>query len=215
MAFPQMQAAPPVQGSLARQRLVAAALNLFGQKGYDGASAREIAAAASTALAAIPYYFETKQALYIATLEEVRTQFAAAVAPAAMIAGAALVGTPAEATRALSVFKAALLTVIAVDMAAESWTKLLIREHLDPGIGFDLVYEDAARDAIELIAALIARATGRNAGDDAVVLEAFSAMGEVLIFRVTRHAVVRRLGWAELGEPEAAQICTAMRWTPC
>lgn len=205
---------PGPDGDPARQRLIAAALDLFGRKGFDGVGAREIATAAGTALAAIPYHFGTKEALYCAALEEVRRHLASAIGPAATAAQSALTGTPAAARRALAAFQGALLDIIAVDPEAESWAKLLIREHLDPGAGFDLVYEDAARGAIELMAALIGRASSRDPEDTTVLIEAFAAMGEVLVFRVTRNAAVRRLGWSKLGEVEANRIREALGWKP-
>jgi len=203
---------PGPDGEPARRRLVAAAVDLFGRKGFDGVGARELTSAAGTALAAIPYHFGTKEALYLAALQEVRMHLASAIGPAALAAQSALNGTPAEARQALAVFQGALLDVIAVDPASESWAKLLIREHLDPGAGFDLVYEDAARGAVELMASLIGRATGRNPEDNTVLIEAFAAMGEVLVFRVTRNAAMRRLGWSALGEEEADTIRGALGW---
>jgi AcrR family transcriptional regulator len=174
--------------------------------------AREITTTAHVPLAAITYHFGTKAALYRAVLEQVRNRLAAAIGPAAADAGGALRGSPKKALLALGVFQGALLQVLAANPEAEGWAKLLLREHLDPSNAFDLVYEDATKGAIELMAALIARASGRSADDTDVLIEAFARMGEVLVFRLTRHAASRRLGWRSLGEAEAAQIRRAMRW---
>ena len=63
----------PQQRSLdTRERLVEAALHVFAQHGFEGATTREIARRAGVALAALPYHFETKQALWRAAANEVK-----------------------------------------------------------------------------------------------------------------------------------------------
>jgi AcrR family transcriptional regulator len=53
-----------------RDRLLRAAALAFAEHGYDGASTRDICAAAGANLAAIHYHFGDKQALYQSVLEE-------------------------------------------------------------------------------------------------------------------------------------------------
>lgn len=53
-----------------RDRLLRAAAMAFAEHGYDGASTRDICAAAGANLAAIHYHFGDKQALYRAVLDE-------------------------------------------------------------------------------------------------------------------------------------------------
>ncbi|RVT43808.1 CerR family C-terminal domain-containing protein [Sphingobium algorifonticola] len=211
-ATPPVGKKPGPDGAGTRKRLVAAALDLFGRKGFDGVGAREIAAAAGAPLAAIPYHFGTKEALYRAALEQVRSRLGTAIAPAVEAARAGLDGTPEDARAALSRLQGNLLQIIAADPEAESWAKLLVREHLDPTDAFEIVYEDAVGNAIDLIAALLARSTGKKPSDPAILIEAFAKMGEVLIFRVTQHAIARRLGWSALGHEEAHQIAGALGW---
>ncbi|WFP49442.1 CerR family C-terminal domain-containing protein [Methylomonas sp. EFPC3] len=53
-----------------RSRLVSAALRLFAEKGYEGASTREICEAAGVNISAIRYYFGDKAGLYRAAFTE-------------------------------------------------------------------------------------------------------------------------------------------------
>ena len=72
--------AQPVTESLdVRDRIVAAALRLFAEKGYAGTSLREIAEAARTTKPMIYYYFQSKEGLYISTLGDLLQAFAAAI----------------------------------------------------------------------------------------------------------------------------------------
>jgi len=62
----------PQQRSLeTRERLVAAALHVFAERGFAGASTREIARRAGVALAALPYHFTTKEALWKAAADRI------------------------------------------------------------------------------------------------------------------------------------------------
>src|SRR5262245_47583921 len=62
----------PQQRSLdTRDRLVEAALQEFATHGFDGATTREIAQRAGVALAALPYHFTTKEALWRAAADRI------------------------------------------------------------------------------------------------------------------------------------------------
>lgn len=68
----QRPARRPQQRSLdTRESLVEAALHVFAQHGFEGATTREIARRAGVALAALPYHFETKQALWCAAADRI------------------------------------------------------------------------------------------------------------------------------------------------
>ena len=62
----------PQQRSLdTRDRLVEAALQVFASHGFEGATTREIARRAGVALAALPYHFTTKEALWKAAADRI------------------------------------------------------------------------------------------------------------------------------------------------
>jgi AcrR family transcriptional regulator len=69
-------------------RLIAAARTAFAERGYDGASIRDITTAAGVNLGAVTYHFGSKQALYDAVLEAafapVRAQIEAELADPAV-----------------------------------------------------------------------------------------------------------------------------------
>ncbi|MCE2842935.1 MAG: TetR/AcrR family transcriptional regulator [Novosphingobium sp.] len=52
----------------ARDRILAAALSAFSERGFDGASTRDIAAAAGVAQGLLTYHYESKQALWEASV---------------------------------------------------------------------------------------------------------------------------------------------------
>jgi TetR/AcrR family transcriptional regulator, regulator of cefoperazone and chloramphenicol sensitivity len=200
-------------GSGTRQRLIAAALDLFGRKGFDGVGAREIAAQATAPLASIPYHFGTKDALYRAVLHDVAEGLASAFKTPVIAAMAALEGTPLDARNAISTLKGALVEIIAADERFEIWAKLLLREHMDPSAAFDIVYDGSAKGVVELLARLIAKSEGRSDPEsNDLIIRAFAAMGEVLVFRITQSAIKRRLDWDSFGIDEGAKVRDALRW---
>ena len=59
-----------------RERLVEAALQVFASHGFEGATTREIARRAGVALAALPYHFTTKEALWRAAADRIFARLA-------------------------------------------------------------------------------------------------------------------------------------------
>lgn len=59
-----------------RERLISVAIEQFGERGFSGASTRDIAAAADTTMSNITYHFGGKQGLYRAAAEAIVTRFA-------------------------------------------------------------------------------------------------------------------------------------------
>src|SRR5215468_8895598 len=59
------------RGEETRARIVLTALRLFGEQGFDGASTRDIAAAAGVNAPALQYYFDSKEGLYVACVEHI------------------------------------------------------------------------------------------------------------------------------------------------
>jgi len=58
-------------GDETRSKIINAAIHLFGQQGFGGASTREIAARAGVSAPALQYYFESKQGVYCACVESI------------------------------------------------------------------------------------------------------------------------------------------------
>lgn len=64
-----------------RERLISVAIEKFGQNGFDGASTREIAAAAETGMSSIRYHFGSKEGLYEAATEAIFSRVNEAIGP--------------------------------------------------------------------------------------------------------------------------------------
>jgi TetR/AcrR family transcriptional regulator, regulator of cefoperazone and chloramphenicol sensitivity len=70
------------RGEETRARIIRTAIALFGEKGFAGVSTREIAKAAEVPAPSIQYYFENKEGLYGACLDDIQASALDAVRPA-------------------------------------------------------------------------------------------------------------------------------------
>lgn len=70
---------PQQRSADTRERLLEAALEVFAAHGFAGASTREIARRAGVALAALPYHFTTKEALWRAVADRIFARLAATI----------------------------------------------------------------------------------------------------------------------------------------
>src|SRR5579862_5216450 len=59
------------RGEETRARIIITALKLFGEKGFAGASTRDIASGAGVNAPALQYYFDSKEGLYLACVEHI------------------------------------------------------------------------------------------------------------------------------------------------
>ncbi|MBI1179957.1 MAG: DUF1956 domain-containing protein [Alphaproteobacteria bacterium] len=193
---PEAAAAP--DRSEASRRLVAAALRAFGERGYKGASTRSIAAQAGVNIAAIPYYFGSKQGLYQAVAdhiaEEIMSRMGDALAEAGRLADDT--GATDEQLRATLLALADRFVLLMVgSREASVWARFIVREQFEPSEAFDVLYEKIMGRAYAVLGRLLARLLGLPPDSQEAKLRVFPVIGQVLIFRLARPAVLRRMEW--------------------
>ncbi|MDR6872819.1 AcrR family transcriptional regulator [Bosea sp. BE125] len=194
----------------AREALLRAGLDLFGRHGFDASSIRQIAQAAGVNSAGIAYHFGGKDGLrqacaaaIVATLKE-RVFGAAATMPP-------LEGLQPEAAVELLVAVVSRVTAFAA-RAPESETiaRFVVREMMEPTSAFETLYDGLVGPVHGRLCMLWAVATGLDAEAQATKLAVFAMVGQVLYFRLARPAVMRRMGWSDIGEAESEAIATVI-----
>ncbi|MBX5222542.1 CerR family C-terminal domain-containing protein [Rhizobium sp. NLR8a] len=205
---------PPAsaRAEIARQKMLTAALDVFGRYGFDGASTRQLTEAAGVNLQAIPYYFGSKEGLYIATAEYLMMQIDAHVSGMRARIGAHLMaldaaGEPLGEADARLFLTEVLQTLVTLFVAKESepWARFLIREQMEPTEAFKRVYQGIMRPMIEMGRRLVGAILGEDPASEHVRLRTFNLVGSILIFRFAHASVLAQMEWDAFG-PEQVEI---------
>ncbi|MBN1239501.1 MAG: CerR family C-terminal domain-containing protein [Gammaproteobacteria bacterium] len=232
--------APPARGDATRIALIDAAIEVFGRDGFDAASTRTIAGAAGVNQALIGYHFGGKSGLYLAALRHIAETLAARIGPLLGAIEAELErdrhddseGEPrprsarenrrghsarheaddgaAHCLAQLHRLTDAFVVVLTSDESGP-WARLILREQQDPTEGFDVLYANVMQRVFRVISRLVGRIGGIDPSSTQAALLAVTIIGQVLAFRAARAAVMRHLGWGELGGAEIAAIQDRIR----
>jgi len=188
-----------------RQRLIEAALDLFGTQGYEGTTTRALAEQAQVNLAAIPYHFGSKEKLYQAVASHVVGEIRAHLATLPGLFGeTGASATPETARAELHALIDRLVDVMTMP-ASERWARFIIREQIEPSPAFGILYAGFIEPVQEHVCSLIGAVVGR--GDNTGLrLAGIALFGQIMIFRFGKPAVMRRLGTTSIGPPERSAI---------
>jgi AcrR family transcriptional regulator len=188
-----------------RQALIRAGLRLFGENGFDGTSTRKLAAAANANIGSIAYHFGSKEGLRAAcagfiveTIKGMASQAFASAGPAAMDAAAAREQLAAAVER--------MVAFVVASPEAGVIVQFVLRELAHPTAALDLIYEGVFEPTHRRLCQIWAAATGEDAESERTRITVFTIIGQVIYFRIGRTAVMRRMGWSDIGPNEASAI---------
>jgi AcrR family transcriptional regulator len=210
--IPQPPRAAP-RGAVTREAILQAAMRVFGEDGFHAASTRTIAQAAGANQALISYHFGSKERLYLAVFEDIATRIEGFVGPI-VEAVSAEAEMPTHGARAkiverdIALVQRVVRGFVAMLTRDETthWARLILREQQSPSRAFDILYERIFGRVIGLLTRLIARIAGRSDVDEDDRLTAMTIMGQALVFRAARAAVLRHLAWTTVGDAELEAI---------
>jgi TetR/AcrR family transcriptional regulator, regulator of cefoperazone and chloramphenicol sensitivity len=193
----------------ADQALIEAAIELFGESGFDSVGTRALCERAGTNLAAIRYHFDGKDGLYRAAVQHVvdviepRLDFAlAAFAEAARMAGddrerqADLVRTLVR----------GILEMFLRQPDVKPFVPFILREFFLPSRHFDLFYEALPRRLHEITSGVVALVHGIDPESDAAKVRAHALIGQIMVFNIAREILFRRTGWTDYDDAAAALV---------
>ena len=187
----------PVQdrGAQARQQLLAQATRLFAAKGYAAASTREICQAAGVNIAAIRYYFGSKEGLYRAALTEpihfIASQFGRFDDPELPFA------------QAIRQVLAPMICLNPQDDYKQQITRLHLRETLEPSAIFREVVRTDIQPLHNLLTGVLARHCKVAEVDTDIHQLAFAMLAMANDYCISRE-YMKLLAPAVLDRPDAA-----------
>jgi TetR/AcrR family transcriptional regulator, regulator of cefoperazone and chloramphenicol sensitivity len=200
------------KSDLAKARLLDAALEIFGNKGFKAATVREIARAAGQNVAAIEYHFGGKDKLYQAVLggiiRELRSRLADVVAEIAAFQSQNE-HPKAEALRLLKSFLTAVYLRVLSRNDALPLTRLMVREQMHATAAFRVLYDEGIRHLHQGLCVLVGAALGTDPRSTGTILQTHTIMGQFYFFAISRETVLRRAGWKTL-EGKNADLVVAM-----
>lgn len=195
------------RGEDTRARLIESALKLFGERGFEGASTRDIATEAGLNAPALQYYFDNKEGLYRACvehiIERVWEQLKTPLHAAESIFQAEHV-TDAQLIDAYLEVLGAFIAFIHDSPRASEWRLFMARVQagLGPADTVELMNERLHQHIRAVTCAIIGRLTGAAADDPRTLIRALALNSQGMVFRVLRHQVLRAMGWERIDKAQ-------------
>jgi len=205
----ELFATHPTKGEQAKRRLLLAALEKIGDRGYEGASVREIADAAGQNVAAIAYYFGNKENLYAEVIEGIIAYLNRAFGGLAEEAKQLLDGGGMTGEQGADLLKRMLRTLLLEHIERDEIGKLrnvMIREQASPTAAFERLYSAGMKPLHEFFTRTLAAASGEDPDSHQAIIRSHSLFGQVLGFTVARSTILRRLGVKKLEKEHADMI---------
>jgi AcrR family transcriptional regulator len=188
-----------------RQALIRAGLKLFGERGYDGTSTRQVAAVANANIGSIAYHFGSKEGLRAACAGFI-VETIKGMAGQALAAAEPPVPSPEAARRQLLAALERMVAFMVASPEAGTIVQFILRELSHPTAALDIIYDGVFEPTHRRLCQIWAAATGEDAESERTRITVFTMIGQVIYFRVGRAAVMRRMGWRDIGTREASAI---------
>lgn len=211
---PTRSAEGSAAGEKTRANLLRVALDLFGRKGYDATSTRDISGAAGVNIAGIAYHFGGKAGLHRACGELVASFMGERLAT--LVAGdpaadAAL--TPDEAAERFEAAICGFARFVLARSEVEAIARFMVREQMDPTATFSIVFEGLIRPRHARMCRLWGRAVGEDPMSEDVIIAVSTVIGQIVFFRVGRATALRVLGWETIDGERVERILAVVRET--
>ncbi len=207
----QLERGGYARGEETRARIIATALQIFGQQGYDHSSTRQIAAQAGVNPPALQYYFGGKEGLHRACAQFIIDRAQAVMSPAFSRASHALLARDRrESVTALCDLLDALTDALTA-AGSESWSRFIARGKADgAGPAMPMIRERIGLPLINLVASLIGLATA-CANEELNRLRALLLLGPVNWIHANRDSTLTLMQWREFDAGRLALLKKTVR----
>lgn len=195
------------RGEQAKNTLIQAAIAQFGEYGLH-ATTRDIAALAGQNIAAITYYFGSKEELYMACARWIADFINHNFQPHVQSAEAILKQPEPDRTQIRELIHTAcehLITLLTADETL-NLSKFISREQLSPTPAYQLIHDLVIAPMHTHLTCLVGRYSGRDPFDTETILHTHALLGQVLAFRLGRETILLRTGWTTFDKACVRQI---------
>ncbi|MBU1419015.1 MAG: CerR family C-terminal domain-containing protein [Proteobacteria bacterium] len=178
-----------------QERLLEAAMDIFGRDGYESATTRNIAREAGVNIAAIPYYFKGKEGLYRAVITHIvqmaETQISDLVQAISHLTYTGDRGKE-QALATLVKMMEKIIDFMVGSSQGQRVSRIILREQMYPTTAYELIFKGFMEPVLNSVSTLIIVIT-ENPSRRTATLRAMAIIGQILAFRVARETVVRSL----------------------
>jgi TetR/AcrR family transcriptional regulator, regulator of cefoperazone and chloramphenicol sensitivity len=202
------------RGDETRQRIIDAAVKLFGEHGFAGASTRDIAAAAGVNAPALQYYFENKEGVYQACAEYITNDLRDRFAPAMRQANEVLKGNgdmDALIDAFIGIQAVTLDTMLLQTLASKR--RLFVARELageEAHVASKLLHRRFKQPLNKVTLALLSRITGASVDDPVTRIRMLTLKGQIMPFYHPPGACLDLLGWKEIDAAKGALLKTTV-----
>jgi len=198
------------RGDETRLRIIHAAIELFGERGFDAASTRDIAARAGVNAPALQYYFANKEGVYRACAEHIAEIVWERFAPVVQSANEKL-ASGADTPHLIDAF-IDIQQVIAERMflspATASQRLFFVREQTgqEPSIASEILQTRMRAPLNRVGTELVARIGGTRIDDPVTRIRLLSLHGQMMVFNVAPRSALTLLEWTQIDAEKSALI---------
>lgn len=191
-------------------RLITVAINLFGRDGVGAVGTRAIAEAANAQMSAITYHFGGKEGLYLACARHIAETMKERIAPLLVLPLEKVPRGAAQARGAIIEIVGGLAGIMMLEEVAPL-ARFVVREQMDPGPAFAVLYDGAMRAVIERIGDLVKSVAKDKFGTEELRVRTIALLGQAFAFRFARAGLMRATGWRDAGDREVEIVQTIVK----
>ncbi|MEO0636278.1 MAG: CerR family C-terminal domain-containing protein [Pseudomonadota bacterium] len=211
----QDAAQPPEAASeQTKYAILEAAIKLFGAKGFEATTVRDLITEADVNLAAVNYHFGGKDGLRMAVIDHLATQFRQK-GPGVALAGLdqAEIGimSPEKARETLRFIMKTSFKMAASGGGPDLRARYIQRELIQGGEPTERFFEKVFSFQFNLMVQLVARATERAVDDEITRVRAINLIAQSVFLNLARPLVLLALGWDEY-TPENVDLVGDAFW---
>lgn len=201
-----INSSPTLRGENAKLQLLLTAADVYGEQGIDGATTRKIAQASGQNIAAISYYFGSKEGLYLAVAKMIAKNIKDRFHDV-FNAIDCFLNQPVNEKKpqeALDLLQKTVITYNYFQLEKKnlSFSRILAREQLNPTEAYTIIHEQALGPIHSRLNRLIAIYIGADPNHLTTLIHTHAILGETLSFRIARETLLRQTGWKHINENE-------------
>jgi AcrR family transcriptional regulator len=198
-----------------RSRIIRAALKMFGERGFEGASTRDIATAAGVNPPALQYHFNNKEGVYVACVEHIIKRVRDELDDVLTV-GHEVADSQCDDETLIEAFcsiQKRFIDMILKAEESEGSREFMYREQagLAPKVGNDLFYQGMTRPIMSVTTAIVGRLLGKPANDDETIFRTIAVSGLTEVFNSIHKSTAGHQGWGSLTNEQIRLIDQIVR----